>query len=31
MGPTRVTQIRRSLAGCTDVDAVARVVLAGML
>jgi anti-sigma regulatory factor (Ser/Thr protein kinase) len=31
MGPTRVTQIRRSLADCTDVDGVARVVLAGML
>ena len=31
MGTTRVTEIRRSLAGCTDVDGVARVVLAGML
>ena len=31
MGTARVTQIRRSLAGCTDVDGVARVVLAGML
>jgi anti-sigma regulatory factor (Ser/Thr protein kinase) len=31
MGTTRATQIRRSLAECTDVDGVARVVLAGML